>query len=297
MTQATATAVGSVASLWRYPVKSMIGEEIQGAEISERGIVGDRAYALVDRETGKVVSAKNPRKWAKMFQCSAQFVDEPNRSGEAPPVRVTTADEEVLTSGENGFDSKLSRVLGRDVTLTATAVQPGFYDHFWFDYQTPLGRPVESPERESITSVPLGIAASGTFFDYSALHLLTTDTLKRLEELYPSGRWEARRFRPNIVVAPEAGAGGFVEDGWIGHGLEIGTTHLKVFDTMVRCVMTTLPQGDLPNDPGILRTVADHHRVMMPALGKELPGVGVAVSVVSTGRISRGDTVTLQRQA
>src|SRR5574341_133664 len=166
MTQATATAVGSVASLWRYPVKSMMGEEVQEAEISERGIAGDRAYALVDRETGKVVSAKSPRKWAKMFQCSAEFVEEPEATGEVPPIRVTTPDGDIVSSGQNGFDAKLSKVFGREVMLSSGLGQPGFYDHFWFEYQTPLGRPVESPEGESITSVPVGFAAAGTFFDY-----------------------------------------------------------------------------------------------------------------------------------
>ena len=186
-------------------------------QVTDRGILGDRAYALVDRETGKVVSAKSPRKWAKMFQCSAEFVDEPGPAGEPPPVRVTTPDGDVVTSGQNGFDAKLSKVLGRDVSLSSGLGQPAFYDHFWFDYQTPLGRPVESPEGESVTSVPVGFAAPGTFFDYSALHLLTTDTLSRLEELYPSGRWEARRFRPNIVIEASEGEDRFVEDGWIGH--------------------------------------------------------------------------------
>ncbi len=297
MTTETATKVGSVSSLWRYPIKSMMGEELTSAEITERGILGDRAYALVDRETGKVVSAKNPRKWAKMFRCSAEFVEPPKQGSDMPPVRVALPGGEITVSSDADFDSRLSKALGRDVTLTATSPQQPFYDHFWFDYQTPLGRPVESPEGESITTVPLGFAAPGTFFDYSALHLLTLDTLKRLQELYPGGRWESRRFRPNIVVESEAGGdGGFIEDAWIGHGLNIGTTvSLKVFDTMVRCVMTTIPQGDLPNDPGILRTVADNHRVLMPALGKELPAVGVAVSVAAGGRVSRGDEVILQQ--
>ena len=70
-------AVGSVVSLWRYPVKSMMGEELNAAEITERGLLGDRAYALVDRADGKVASAKNPRKWSPLFDFRAAFVDPP----------------------------------------------------------------------------------------------------------------------------------------------------------------------------------------------------------------------------
>ena len=87
-----------------------------------------------------------------------------------------------------------------------------------------------------------------------------------------------------------------MEDAWIGRSLKAGAVSLKVIDTMVRCVMTTLPQGELPNDPGILRAVFDHHRVLMPAVGRELPAVGVAVTVVVGGRIERGEEVRIEPQ-
>jgi hypothetical protein len=54
-------SLGSLASLHRYPVKSMMGEALNAAQITQRGLFGDRSYALCDMETGKVVSAKNPR--------------------------------------------------------------------------------------------------------------------------------------------------------------------------------------------------------------------------------------------
>ncbi|HEY6885732.1 MAG TPA: MOSC N-terminal beta barrel domain-containing protein, partial [Nitrososphaeraceae archaeon] len=63
----TTTATGTVVSLWRYPVKSMMGEELNSSHVTERGLVGDRTYAVVDKQTGKVASAKNPRKWGKLF--------------------------------------------------------------------------------------------------------------------------------------------------------------------------------------------------------------------------------------
>ncbi|HEV8573839.1 MAG TPA: MOSC N-terminal beta barrel domain-containing protein [Dehalococcoidia bacterium] len=292
---AVATTAGTVASLHRYPIKSMIGEELEVAEVTARGIVGDRGYALFDTETGKVVSAKNPRKWARMFECEAAYVEPPAEGKPLPPVRITLPDGEATTSSDVGFDAALSKFLGRQVNLKATAEQMPIIDHFWFDYQTPLGRPVEDSAGDSLTTVPLGFGAPGTFFDYTPIHLLTTSTLEKLRTLYPGGQWEVRRFRPNIVVEA-SGQDGCVEDAWIGAGLHVGDVSLKVIDTMVRCVMTTLPQGDLPNDPRILRTLADHHRVLMPALGRELPAVGVAVTVAGSGRIARGEEVRIEPQ-
>src|SRR5260370_277120 len=60
-------SIGSVLSVWRYPVKSMLGEELKSTRVTERGLLGDRAYALLDRETAKVASAKHPRKWPSLF--------------------------------------------------------------------------------------------------------------------------------------------------------------------------------------------------------------------------------------
>src|ERR1700716_286826 len=100
MSQSAEEAVGAVVSLWRYPVKSMMGEELNSAEVSERGLLGDRAYALVDGSDGKVASAKNPQKWPQMFQYRAAFVDPPRRGAEMPPVRVTLPEGTVVTSNQ-----------------------------------------------------------------------------------------------------------------------------------------------------------------------------------------------------
>ena len=273
----------------------MMGEELEVADITERGIVGDRGYALVDNETGRTVSAKNPRKWARMFECRAEYVEPPALGQPLPPVLIKLPDGTGLRSDETAATSVLSRFLGREVSLTQPEAKPAIFEHYWLDFQTPIGRAVENTEGDSLTTLPLGLGAPQTFFDYTPLHLLTTSTLAKLSEIYPEGRWEARRFRPNLVIEAKGDEGGFVEDAWIGKPLKAGNgVRLQVIDTMVRCVMTTLPQGDLPNDPAILRTVADHHRVLMPAVGKELPAVGVAVTVTTGGRISRGDTVTVE---
>jgi len=97
MSAATGAALGSVASLWRYPVKSMMGEELNASLVTERGLLGDRAFALVERETGKVASAKEPRKWAKLFEFRSAYVEPPAGNG-LPPVRITLPDGAIATS-------------------------------------------------------------------------------------------------------------------------------------------------------------------------------------------------------
>jgi len=124
-----------------------------------------------------------------------------------------------------------------------------------------------------------------TFFDCAMIHLLTTATLDRLRELYPQGRFEVRRFRPNIVVAPASGEKTFVENDWISRTLAIGDeVRLNITGPCSRCVMTTLAQGDLPKDPGILRTAAQHNKV----------NVGVYAAVLRGGTARRGDLVKIE---
>ena len=117
-----------------------------------------------------------------------------------------------------------------------------------------------------------------TFFDLGPVHILTTSTINQLRELYPEGRFEARRFRPNIVVETP-GETGFVENTWLNHTAAIGhEVVLRVFSPFPRCVMTTLPQDDLPQDYGILRTAAQHNNA----------NVGVYAMVVQPGLVRRG---------
>ena len=113
--------VGSVAGLWRFPVKSMKGEAIEQAEVSARGLVGDRAYALIDVDTGKVVSAKSVNLFPGMFDCRAAFVESPKSDGELPPVRITLPDSSTVTSDSSDATQMLSSYFGRNVMLAQTA--------------------------------------------------------------------------------------------------------------------------------------------------------------------------------
>src|SRR5213080_2995418 len=101
--------VGTVGALWRFPVKSMLGEELDAAELSEGGIVGDRAYAIRDRETGKVASAKHPKLWPDLFACRAAFAEAQQPGDEIPPARIELADGTSVTSDASDVDAVLSR--------------------------------------------------------------------------------------------------------------------------------------------------------------------------------------------
>jgi len=270
------SVLGSVAALWRYPVKSMMGEELNAAEITERGLVGDRQFAVVDAATGKVAGAKNPRKWGNFFDFRAAYVEPPESGQKLPAVRLTLPDGAVVTSEQPDVEQILSAALGREVKFAQAPGNGGVSsttaEEYWPDMEG-------LDHRDTVTDWEL---PAGTFFDLAIVHVLTTSTLDRLRELYPEGRFEVRRFRPNIVVASDEP--GFVENDWIGRTVSIGDeVRLRVTGPCPRCVMITLPQGDLPKDPGILRTAAQENQA----------NVGVYADVVQSGAILRGDSVAL----
>ena len=287
-------SAGTVASMWRYPVKSMLGEQIDASEVSARGLAGDRAYALRDVETGKVVSAKRPRFWGRMFELQAAYESQPSAQEPHQPVKITLPDGSELTSTDPDVDRALSDVLGRKVSMITSTEDVAMLEEVWIPEKQsePYGPVVGAEGDDRLIEIPASIGAPpGTLFDYSAVHLVSTGTLGMLAEVYPEGRFDARRFRPNIVV--EVPDKAFVENDWIGQTLAIGDeVRLEVIVPTPRCVMTTLPQSDLPKDPGILRTAArTNPQDFGPFAGQ--PCVGVYAEVVSGGTIRAGDEVGL----
>src|SRR6266536_746480 len=267
--------LGSVVSLWRYSHKNMMGEELNATEITERGLVGDRAYALVDSSDGKVATAKNPRKSPRLFDFRATFIEPARAAAKVPPVRIALPDGTTVTSDQGALNHILSTALNREVTLGAAQRGAVNAEEYWPDMEG-------LDHRDTVTDFTL---PEETFFDCAVVHLLTTATLDRLRELYPQGRFEVRRFRPNVVVQLGSGEKGFAENAWVGYALAIGTAvRLNITSPCGRCVMTTLAQGDLPKDPGILRTAAQHNQV----------NVGVYAAVVRGGTIRRGDPVRIE---
>jgi uncharacterized protein YcbX len=274
--QADSQVEGTVVGLWRYPVKSMMGEELNATEVTERGVVGDRHFAVVDPATGKVAGAKNPRKWGNFFDFRAAYSEPPRRGARMPAVRMTLPGGGAVMSDQPDLPKLLSGALGREAELAEARGdgESSRAEEYWPDMPG-------LDHRDTVTEWEL---PAGTFFDLATVHLLTTATIDHLRELYPRGRFEVRRFRPNIVVSTGPDAHGFVENDWIERTVAIGDeVRLRVTGGCPRCVMITLPQGDLPRDPGILRAAAQHNQA----------NVGVYAEVLAGGTIRRGDPVTL----
>jgi uncharacterized protein YcbX len=210
------------------------------------------------------------------FDFRAAYVEPAERGSKLPAVRLTLPDGTVVTSEQPDLARVLSRALGREVAF-AVAQHDGETsgaqaEEYWPDMEG-------LDHRDTVTEWEL---PAGTFFDLAVVHLVTTATIERLRALYPEGRFELRRFRPNIVVA--SGGSGFVENDWVGHTVAIGDeVRLRISGPCPRCVMTTLPQGDPPKDAGILRTVAQNNEA----------NVGVYADAAQGGAIRRGDTVTV----
>jgi uncharacterized protein YcbX len=270
---ATATArLGVVSALHRYPVKSMLGEDATRLEVDVHGVVGDRALALIDAVTGKVATAKQPRWWRSLLRCSAVSTD--------GGVRVRLPDGQWRNVDD--VDDALSALLGRPVVMAD---------------QRRDGASVERPDPERVLSEGLDAdidpaeleiaqgAPGGRFVDHSPLHLITTATLDEIGV-------RALRYRPNIVIETPTGCPAFVENGWIGRRLRIGSVLLEATLPTPRCSVPTLEHGDSGRERRALRIPADRNRVEVEGFGV-LPCAGFYAGVIQTGVLRTGDDVEL----
>jgi uncharacterized protein YcbX len=242
----TGGEIGTVAEIWRYPVQSMRGEAMTTAAISETGVAGDRCYGVVDPEAGMVVSsAQGRRKWRDIVTLTARYLDAPE-NGHAPPVEILLRDGSRLRSDQRDIDERLAAALGAPVHLADRAAEEKRSD-----------------------------------YSHAPLHVLTTASLRQFTAHHPEGKFAPARFRPNIVI-DTGDATGFLEQGWIERRFAVGdSVEIAVSEHCKRCVMTTLPQGDLPFDPAILHTTTAHNETR----------AGVYARVVRPGAIRVGDPV------
>lgn len=288
--------IGEIASLWRFPVKSMCGEQLQELDVGINGIIGDRAYALLDIATGKVASAKSSKLFPDLLKCRAEFVSAQGHLEKIPAVKVTFPDGSSVRSDETGANDKLTRFFGRQVKLIQTAPEDFTIDQFHPDMAglDPIGN------RNTVVSQKLGSALfkaagmaspvpSGSFLDVFPVSVITTSTLQKLKDLAPDSLFDEARFRMNMVV--KSVDEGFVENSWVGQALSIGgMAQLSVAMLDPRCVMTTLEQPGLPQDLAVLRTLVAHNRVELPGMGN-FPCAGVYAVVQTEGKAQVGSAV------
>jgi uncharacterized protein len=279
--------VGTLAALWRHPVKSMGGERLAETRLAEDGVPGDRGWAVRDEKRGGIRGAK---KIPALMQLAARCVEEP-APGRWPAPEITLPDGSVVRADAPDAATRVSAALDTPVTLwprlPASArehYRRGAPDHadMLTELRAIFGRTPDEPLPD-LGAFPPEIlefeSPLGTYFDAYPLLLLTDATLRRLQALAPGSRVDVRRFRPNLVI--ETGAEGFVEQEWIGRRLALGEAQLEVVVGCPRCVMITHAFADLPGDPGLMRTVV-----------KEADqNVGVYARVLTPGRVAVGDSV------
>ena len=278
--------VGTVDRLRRYPVKSMLGEDLDAGDVTFRGLDHDRRLAVLSRRTGKVASAKYPRLWRALLTLSAAA--DPPDGGEGG-VRITLPDGGIVMSTDPDVDQVLSALLSEPVTLTSTPPPGASLDRAVPEAVLADGVTAEVPAE--IIEIGAG-APPGTFVDFAPLHLLTTSTLDRIAELSPYQRAHLERYRPNIVIRTEAE--GFSENDWLGRDLRVGDELvLRVIARTPRCAVPTLAHGGLPRDAEALRVLARHNRVTPLPGSDPQPCAGVYAEVLHPGLIRTGDAVRL----
>jgi uncharacterized protein YcbX len=259
--------IGTIAAIYRYPVKSMAGEALAAAAIGERGVRWDRAYAVFDALERRVASAKHVAKFPGLLEFSARFVRGDQSAFDLPPVEITFPDGRIARSDDAHCTQALCAWFGMPTGISAIA-------------EDPSTRPRAGK-----------YAMADTYFDYAPLHLLTNAAMESLARRSPRSVIAVERFRPNLLIK-STGVEDFPENTWPGHQLRVGHEVLiKVTDPCPRCAMPTLAQGELPRDAAILKRIAQSNTVYTPVLESEQPCLGAYAFVLRGGVVSVGDTV------
>lgn len=280
--------IGTVAQLWRYPVKSMGGERLPAASLSWRGIPGDRGWAVYD-ETRKGIT--NAKRLPPLRLCRARYLDEPAAGGSSPPALVTFPDKTVVMTTDPGLSRQLGELVGRAVSLRSLGPVGSETD----PRVTNAGASPEAirelmgilpgepePDMSAFPPERLQQLRQGNFFDAHPLHFITRTTLRTLSRLAPESRWDERRFRANVLVEADDPEG-YPEFNWLGRRLRVGDALVEVITGCPRCIMVTQEDDDLPQDKQIMRTLVRETQHQ----------AGIYANVMMAGEVREGDAIEL----
>lgn len=305
--------VGTVQQIWRHPVKSMAGEQLDACIVESLGIPGDRGWALRDETTGEITNGK---RIPLLMHCAAIYREEPN-GGVIPHVDITLPDGSRIGSDDERVNSHLSKVMEKELTLwprqpasdTAHYRRAGKSARFagrlsrlssfrsLLPTLTSFGtmnrqlREMFSREPDEpipdISVLPPEVleftSPLGTYFDAFPVNVLTTSSLATMARLNATAAWDVRRFRPNFLVKTSDKIEGLAEADWGGRTLRLGSVELKCEIPTARCGMTMNSQKGLAKDPSVLRSIVKEANQNM----------GIYANVVKEGRVSVGDQVEL----
>lgn len=280
--------LGTITQLWRYPVKSMAGERLERALLSERGIPGDRGWAVFDESRGGVTSGK---RLPLLRTCRASYPREPDAGAASPPAEIVLPDGTRVLADAADTARLLGERLGRPVTLrplgpagSEAAARLTLQDEPPEVARELMGVLPGEPMADlgELTPERLRVLRQGNFFDAYPVHLLTRTTLNTLARVAPESDWDERRFRANLLVAAEEPEG-YPELGWIRRRLRVGEAVIEVAMGCPRCVMVTQAADELPQD----------HRLMRTLVRETKHTAGIYARVAQAGMVSVGDPVEL----
>lgn len=280
--------VGTIAGLWRYPVKSMGGERLEFAAITRRGIPGDRGWAVYDETRKGITGAK---RLPPLRAFNARYASEPIAGEGSPAVEISHPDGTFLRTDGPDAARKLGDLVGRPVSFRAlgpvgSATDPRLTsaDESVEEVRRAMGLLPGEPEADmsNLSGERLLSLRQGNFFDAFPLHLLTRTTLRTLASLAPESVWDERRFRANLLVDADA-KDGYPEMGWVGKKLRVGTAVIEIASGCPRCSMANQAVDEIPHDPRIMRTL----------VRETAHNAGVYVSILEEGQVRVGDAVEL----
>jgi uncharacterized protein len=290
--------VGTVAEIWRYPVKSMGGERLAQSAIATRGLHADRMWAVRDVELNTFTTA---RRWPVLLQCSARFVEDPaGRSagpGDVLEVIVTFPDGTEVSSSNPAINDHLSELIGKPARLeslpalsekqlyrTPQATKADMRRQFAIPDGEPLPDFSMFPVRK-LAELARYATPVGALYDAYPILLMTRASLRALAERSPGSQFDLRRFRPNVVIDRDGAE--LVEFSWCGGRVRAPNVAFDAEIPALRCSIPTRQQGDLRADPDVLRTInahADHC-------------LGVYANVAAAGTLAEGDPLELEPSA